>query len=305
MVRSLAAGFHRLLALSPLCSQAYFALLAMVGPKLNGHRRQQIINSLSTCKWPHTRLQPHAVSVAAGTVITLQPHPGEFDFEAVLGGELSYEREVFAFLDSVLDDYDVVIDIGANVGVFSLFMARRLAVRAKPGVVYAFEPSRLAFHRLLENAALNRVENLSAFNCAIGQNTGFTSFAEPEGHLTNGSLVENFARKFSDNVRTTPVTVLDAALLADLLAGKQRVLIKIDAEGFEATVLEALAPVLKRWEPDLVIEVLEEFEKAIFSVKSLSELRYRTWSITPDGLVGAAEIKGRQWRDWFLSTKRG
>jgi hypothetical protein len=117
--------------------------------------------------------------------------------------------------------------------------------------------------------------------------------------------VESFARQFSQTVKKSAVTVIGADQLSTLLADHQRVMVKIDTEGFEAVVLEALAPVLSRWKPDLVIEVLPEFEAELNGVKILSELGYQAHSITPEGLQRTGRITATHWRDCFLSVEKG
>jgi FkbM family methyltransferase len=302
MIKSLASAFHGLLSRLPWCARVYLGMLHHLTSALPLFRRQQVLNSLSSADWGTLQLPAREVTLAGDVKLWLYPHQGEFDFEAVLGGKLSYEHEVFDFLDGVISRYDAVVDIGANVGVFTCWFGKRMHGRGK---VYAFDPSRKVFGRLLENVERNDLDNVQVFNCAVGKDSGFALFTEPEGHLTNGSLVESFARQFSQTVKKSAVTVIGADQLATLLAEHQRVLIKIDTEGFEAVVLEALAPVLARWKPDLVIEVLPEFEAELNGVKILSELGYHAHSITPEGLQRTGRITATHWRDCFLSVETG
>ena len=82
-----------------------------------------------------------------------------------LGNDLSlclyvlgaFEPNEFAFLRSALEPGMVVLDGGANEGLFSLYSARRVGSR---GSVLAVEPSRREFERLLANVALNRLDNV-------------------------------------------------------------------------------------------------------------------------------------------------
>lgn len=298
MLRRLSHLWHAWLSGVPWLARPYFALLALAGPHLQARFRQQIINSLNTSRWPGMKFPPREIEVSAGTRLWLHPHAGEFDFQALLGGRFSYEDEMFAFLDPVIGRYDAVIDIGANVGLLSLYAGRKLG---NQGRVYAFEPSTEAFRRLLENLRQNQSENVQAFNCAIGSRSGFAQFTEPEGHLTNGSLIDSFARQFSDQVNRTTVMMIDAAGLSVLLEAHQRVLVKIDTEGFEAEVLQALAPVLRARRPDLIIEVLPEFEAALNAVPVLGELSYKAASIAPQGLVPTGTIRSGKWRNCLLT----
>ena len=257
------------------------------------------MNSLVGQSWPEGALSAQEVIVGKNTAICLRPHNGEFDFAAVLGGRFDYESEVFNFLDSHIQQYDAVVEIGANVGVFTLYLARQL--ETKGGAVYAFEPSSHAYSRLLENVRANALPNAILFNAAIGDTSGFQRFYEPEGHLTNGSLVPGFAEKFSNAVRSVPVLVIDAAKLSELLLAHSKVLIKIDVEGFEGPLLKALEPVIRAKRPDILLEVLPEFADAINEAAARTTPGYKFYGITPEGLRQQDMIKAIQGRDCFLS----
>ena len=58
---------------------------------------------------------------------------------------------------------DVVIDIGANIGVFTIYAS----LLSKGGKIYAFEPFKTHFNRLLENIKINNFPNVKAFNLAV------------------------------------------------------------------------------------------------------------------------------------------
>lgn len=264
-------------------------------------RRQQVLNSLRTVTWPDHALVPQRVRLGGDTHVWLQPHNDEFDFAAVLGGAFNYEPEVFSFLDGRMGDYDAVVEIGANVGVFTLYFTAQLAKWGADRRVYAFEPSRRAGLRLLENLDLNQVTNVSYFNCAVGDRTQFEWLFEPEGHLTNGSLLPDFAAKFSTEVRRTPCLMVNAAQLGELLGTHQRVLLKIDVEGFEAPLLRALAPVIQAKRPDILLEVLPEFEAAINEAAGSVAPGYEYFTITNDGLQVQDRIRAITGRDCFLT----
>jgi hypothetical protein len=135
MIRAVGLTLHRCIAVLPLVWGGYFWALSMVGPMLSRHRRAQVVNSLQAVAWGDRTFAATEIQAGLTTRYSMYPHAGELDFECALGGCLSYESEVFTFLDSRLDSYDAVVDIGANVGVFSLFLAKR---QAGCGKVYAF-----------------------------------------------------------------------------------------------------------------------------------------------------------------------
>lgn len=298
-IKSLAVRWHRLLAVVPWAASLYLAALRWLTKRSSQHFREQILNSLAEVVWPDRLLGPREVTLAVDTKVLLHPHNGEFDFRALLGGPMRYEHEVFQFLDTRLQQYDTVIEIGANVGIFTLFLSKKL--QDKGGRVFAFEPSQKVYSRLVRNLAVNGVANVACFGVAIGVETGFTNFYEPEGHLTNGSLVSEFAGCFSDQVRAVTVLVLGAAEVAALVTPEQRVLVKIDVEGFEASVIRALAPLFSKSRPDVLLEVLPEYEEQIEAAVLEAAPGYLRHAITPGGILPQRTLRAMDGRDCFLT----
>jgi FkbM family methyltransferase len=223
--------------------------------------------------------------------VRLVPHFQEYDFQALIYRCLPYEPEVFRWLDT--RDYRTVIEIGANVGVFSIFLARRFP-QAR---VYAFEPSRKAFSRLLINAENNRCPNLVPFNAAVFSQSGFLTFHEPDGHLANGSLDRDFASLFSGKVKPVPVVAMSAVELESLV-GEGPVLIKIDVEGVEPELLRTIQPLIARHRPDLLIEVLPYTEASLNELEFVRDGSYRLFRVEPQGLAPGQRFEAAKWRDW-------
>jgi FkbM family methyltransferase len=226
---------------------------------------------------------------------------GEFDFEALFFRGLAYEREVFALLEQRLDQYDAIVEIGANVGVYTAYFAKACTEGQS---IFAFEPSRKAFARLKENLALNGGARVQPFNMAVTDKPGLVSFFEPAGHLTNGSLKRDFAAFFSENVQTSTVEAVDGTFLAKLLAPYRRPLLKIDVEGAEAEVLRGLAPLIGAVRPDLIIEVLNDYESALNALDFVTG-PYRLLNITSDGLREKSHFEADgQYRDYLLVPRQ-
>jgi FkbM family methyltransferase len=67
-----------------------------------------------------------------------------------------------------IQDHDVVIDLGANIGLFALY-----AASIGPAVqVHAFEPAASSFAMLQQNVALNKLSNIRCYRCAVSDMTG-------------------------------------------------------------------------------------------------------------------------------------
>jgi FkbM family methyltransferase len=77
-----------------------------------------------------------------------------------------------------IQDHDVVIDLGANIGIFALY-----AASIAPTVrVHAFEPAAPSFALLQQNVALNKLSNILCYRCSVSGMTGKSTL-----YLTNVS----------------------------------------------------------------------------------------------------------------------
>ena len=128
-------------------------------------------------------------------------------------------------------DGDVVLDVGANIGLFSIWIARRAPLAR----VFAFEPMPENSAALLRNLK-GWAHRIELREVAIGAATGV-------GVMENGgerTLDHRLATNTGQAGATVPVMTLDDAVG---LADKAMIdLLKIDIEGAEADVLAAASP---------------------------------------------------------------
>jgi FkbM family methyltransferase len=130
-----------------------------------------------------------------------------------------------AYLLHVLSPDDLFVDIGANVGSYTI-----LACAAKGAKGICFEPVPSTFERLMDNLRINNLsERVEAKNIGLSDREGelsFTSAEDTTNHIVaRGETASNVVR-----VRVLP---LDA-----VLSDGTPSLLKIDVEGFETPVLE-------------------------------------------------------------------
>ena len=301
--RVLADRIHRFIGRSRALSRAYLGGLSFICRNIaSAAFADNTAALLARPYWPDITFHPRRVILGSTTEVRLTPHFGEFDWEALFRRRLGYEQAVFRWLEAnVCADYDAVVEIGANVGVYTVFLG--LLARRNAGgrlrSVFSFEPSPRAFARLSENLACNGLPSDRAFRLAVGARAGFETLYEPAGHLTNGSLVEDFARIFSPTVRETPVCVVTPDQLEALLVGHERILFKIDVEGYEPELLRAFAGVAERLRPDFLIEVLEGAAGQLEALEHLAD--YERLLIGDEGLVRHERLfADRTRRDWLL-----
>lgn len=192
----------------------------------------------------------------------------------------SFEPNEFALLDQVLDEAMVVVDGGANDGIYSLFASIRVG---PTGRVLAFEPSPREQQRLRVNLGLNDVHNVDVYDAALGASMGRTLLAIAgyghEGQNTVGEAVSNPNVDTVDRI-SVPVLTLDDVVREARL---ERVdLIKLDIEGSEVAALRGADATLRRFTPLLQLEMEESaLEKQGSSRRELLQLLashgYTTW----------------------------
>jgi FkbM family methyltransferase len=185
------------------------------------------------------------------------------------------EPKVFAALKERTKQGSVVLDIGANVGVYSLLMARWVGPSGK---VYAFEPAPQTLQDLRAHVAMNKMsERIEVVGQALSDQKGEAVFY---AHSVSGenSLNPGFAKRLSEaQALKVPVTTVDDFCESNNIAPT---LLKIDVEGFEFHVLRGAQKTLFRHRPSLVIEMHPMFWKEIgVTVEALhetfSKLNYR------------------------------
>ena len=148
---------------------------------------------------------------------------------------------------------DTVLDIGANLGYYTLLAADLVGAK---GHVVAIEPNPEVFRRLSASVAVNGfTPRTSARNVALAGpgESGKRAFFVPTGEPKNGRFV---------GAHENPELLAHHGTVSEVELGRidpdafERVdFIKIDVEGAELAVLEHLRPVLEKFRPKVVCEV--------------------------------------------------
>lgn len=135
-----------------------------------------------------------------------------------------HEYEDMGFVLHFLRPGDLFVDIGANIGSYTVLAS------ATGANVISFEPVPATFEALLDNVHLNRLETrVDVRNQAIGSSRGELEMIADQD-TTNQAL--RAGARYSGETLRVPVVTLDEAL-----QGMLPKLIKIDVEGFETEVL--------------------------------------------------------------------
>jgi FkbM family methyltransferase len=90
-----------------------------------------------------------------------------------------------------LRDGDVVLDLGANVGFFTLLYARQVGSN---GHVHAFEPGIQSFALLQSNVAVNALSNVTTHHAAVGDQDGEGQILLCRTDDSDNKMVDNPAK---------------------------------------------------------------------------------------------------------------
>ena len=145
----------------------------------------------------------------------------------------------------------IFIDIGANIGKYSIFMANKLRNNGK---VIAIEAEPYNFGILKKNISLNHLNNIIPLNNAcFSKNKEMNFFVEKAGGGMH-SLYKSIIHKKSIVVKAKK---LDDILKRLKLKDKVKI-IKIDVEGAEAEVIKGAIKTLKKYHPKIIFECMPE-----------------------------------------------
>ncbi len=164
-----------------------------------------------------------------------------------------FEKEETDFLTKILKKGDIFVDIGTNVGLFSLIASK---IVGNEGKVLCFEPAPLTFSRLKENINLNDFENVDFRNIGLSDKNGeLTFYVSNNGHDAWNSFAPSQDNKLDSSIQV-PVSTLDIELTN---IDKTKIkLVKIDVEGWEKFVLNGGKEFLINFNPIVMVEFTEE-----------------------------------------------
>jgi FkbM family methyltransferase len=173
----------------------------------------------------------------------------------------SYETQKQRFVAEALKPGQIVYDVGANVGFYSLLASG--AVRPN-GRVFAFEPVAENVRYLERHLALNGISNCSILRAAVCAQDGARQF--------DFSDDRSKGRLSGVGTESVPTIRLDSFLAADRERRRPH-FVKIDVEGGEAQVLEGAVSLLKENSP-IVSVATHSPELDVYCTRLLTSLGY-------------------------------
>lgn len=204
----------------------------------------------------------------------------DFGVSMHISEDESYEPHLMNFMRSTIKPGMAVVDIGANIGLFSMFAASLGAS------VTSFEPNSENCRLLLMSAAANGFENrINLRPLALSSSEGYTCFSTFVG--SNGGILPTKTETLSNpNCMVVPTARLD-----DLSLGKID-LIKVDVEGAEYHVLRGAEQTIRRFKPIITTEFSFEMLDRVSGVDGVEFLRWITNLGYEGALLGRNGVTG-------------
>ncbi len=191
-----------------------------------------------------------------------------------------WEPAITRYVEQTLCQGDTVVDIGANVGYFSLLAS---SLVGPEGRVFAIEPSPSIFAELRANLDANAARNVYPIRAAVTDRRTTVTIHQ---HDVQSTIVGSHANR----IGATSEATVQGAPLAELVSPDDIAmarLIKIDVDGAEWLVAQGMADVLPRLSPktEILLEVTEETTRELGgSVTALlaifAEVGYRAFEIS-------------------------
>lgn len=172
------------------------------------------------------------------------------------------EFPVLWWVEHCVDENDVFIDIGSNIGNYSLLAAKKNAS------VFAFEPNQEVLSIQKIQLLLNSFHNVNLYQQAVGNKDGSTTFFLEDLGMSGASSIEQ--KSVTAHKVNIPMITLDSFVREQKI--KHIRLIKIDAEGAEMLIFEGMKKTLSSQKVDYIIWEVTNLEANVLE-KTLISLK--------------------------------
>lgn len=166
---------------------------------------------------------------------------------------LKNEKE-FLFFSGMINDDGIILDIGANIGIMTVLLAKKLL----SSTVYAFEPVPANISTLKNIVRFYKLSNVKIFETALGDKDGEAKMIMPVmGHsrMQGLSHVVDIGEE-KEGVFPVPMQQLDT--IPELQPLEKISAIKIDVENFEYYVLKGGENLLRKHRPIIFCELWKD-----------------------------------------------
>lgn len=200
----------------------------------------------------------------------------------------NYEENELQLVLNLLEDKSVILDIGANIGWYSLVMGKKFP----NSKIYAFEPLQDIFNYLASHIDINKISNITAVNLGVSDKSGESSFYVDPNNSVNASILNIANAKSTQKIHIT-LTTIDEFVASNNL--KKVDFIKCDVEGAEFNVFKGALKTLKEHHPTILCEMVRKWTAPYNYhpndiISYLKEYGYACFAIGKDGITLIAQM---------------
>ena len=241
---------------------------------------QQFFKFLYSLKFPlFKRLIPSLVKrfffLSKNQIIKLSFGKIKIDLTQAIDREIYlngfYEKEQLIFLDKICNKDEIThfLDIGANIGYYSLYFK-------KISNIFAFEPNKKNFLRLKENNELNNL-NIKMYNFGLSNTNSDSEIWYTNKDKMGGSAIyeKNDPALKKYNYKDIIKEKILTKKLDDIIdINNSKILVKIDVERHEKKVLEGMNKMIKQNNIIMQIEIGHDQKNEVFSYLNKLNLKW-------------------------------
>jgi len=185
----------------------------------------------------------------------------ELDLDGHMGSQIfwygSYSRHELRLLDRIVKPGMTVMDVGANAGEVTLFVAKRVG---PTGRVFSFEPLDVMADRLTLNVAMNHLDQVEVVRMGLSDADGEVPIYSAAEAFHDGTHHEGLGTIYPGGPRTKELQRIQLTTADKWAASRDldRVdVMKIDVEGAELPVIHGALGLVETHRPWLFLEVQE------------------------------------------------
>lgn len=165
-----------------------------------------------------------------------------------------FEPKTLQLWQSLSAESDLIMDLGANTGVFSLIAAATNNI----AIIYSFEPVPYNYKILQKNIDLNDFSNINLVTKAVSETIDKHKMLIEENSVNYINSLENDKLGNNQNTMQIEIESIDIDTFCNNNSIEAIDLIKIDVEGHELKVLNGMKRIINDCKPTFIIEVLHE-----------------------------------------------